>query len=150
MRAGESNIVQLGEDEITALLGRNSVGRIAFTFKEQIDIEPIHYGFDGTDLFCRTSPGTKLTTLSHNPFVAFEVDEVRDTFDWESVVVHGTVYRLEPLGTELEQAKYSEALAALRKVVPETFTERDPAPNRQVILRIHIHSKRGVAARPVG
>jgi nitroimidazol reductase NimA-like FMN-containing flavoprotein (pyridoxamine 5'-phosphate oxidase superfamily) len=149
MLAGESNIVDLSEDDIMALLNRNCVGRIAFAHKGQVDIEPLHYGFDGTDMYVRTAPGTKLTMLGHNPYVAFEVDEVRGKFDWESVVCHGTVYRVEPLGSEVEQTTYTAALAALRRIVPETLTDGDPVPFRRVILRIHIHSKRGVAARPV-
>ena len=47
-------------------------------------------------LYARTSPGTKLTTVQHHPWVAFEVDEVHARASWQSVVVRGTIYFLEP------------------------------------------------------
>src|SRR5438105_5401 len=69
-----------------ALLARQRVGRLAFAFHDRVDIEPIHYAYEDGWLYGRTSHGSKLATVLHNPWVAFEVDEVRSHFDWESVV----------------------------------------------------------------
>lgn len=55
---------------------RNRVGRLAFSFRDRVDIEPLHYVFRGGWLYGRPSPGSKLQTLRHNPWVAFEVDEI--------------------------------------------------------------------------
>jgi len=74
-------------EESNALLISKNVGRIAFSLHDQVDIEPINYVSDGEWIFGRTSKGTKLATLLHHPWCAFEVDEVRDLFDWSSVVV---------------------------------------------------------------
>src|SRR5215216_3329954 len=73
------------------LLERNHIGRLAFTHAGGIDIEPLGYAFNGTWLFMRSAYGSKLEALAHNPFVAFQVDEVKGPFDWRSVVVHGTI-----------------------------------------------------------
>lgn len=83
---------ELGREESEQLLLRNHVGRIAFAFHDRVDIEPIHYVFHGGWIYGRTSPGTKLTTIAHNRWVAFEVDEVQGLFDWRSVVVKGAFY----------------------------------------------------------
>jgi nitroimidazol reductase NimA-like FMN-containing flavoprotein (pyridoxamine 5'-phosphate oxidase superfamily) len=38
-----------------------------------------------------------LRALDGHPWAAFEIDEIRSPFDWESVVVKGTVYVVEPV-----------------------------------------------------
>ena len=76
---------KLTREEIDALLTRNTVGRIAYAFKDRVDIEPVNYAYADGWIYGRTSPGSKLHTLSHNRWVAFEIDESRGVFDWSSV-----------------------------------------------------------------
>src|SRR2546423_116632 len=80
------------------LLACNHVGRIAYAFHDRVDILPVHYVYDAGWIYGRTSEGTKLIALAHNPWVAFEVDVIRGLFDWESVVVHGSFHQLDPEG----------------------------------------------------
>ena len=87
---------ELTTAESLALLVSQNVGRIAFGLHDRVDIEPINYISDGEWIFGRTSKGTKLATLLHHPWCAFEVDGVRGLFDWSSVVVKGTFYLLDP------------------------------------------------------
>ncbi|MDQ6827693.1 MAG: pyridoxamine 5'-phosphate oxidase family protein, partial [Gemmatimonadota bacterium] len=132
-------------DESRALLARHHVGRIAFSFHDRVDIQPIHYVFDDQWLYGRTSPGTKFATLAHHPWCAFEVDEVRDLFDWDSVVVKGHVELLDPEITSSDAC--DRALELMRTLVPATFTERDPAPHRSILFRIHLSELTGRSAR---
>src|SRR5207247_2218219 len=119
-----------------AVLRRNHIGRIAFTFHDRVDIEPISYVFAGEWLYCRTSQGTKVTMLKHNPWVALEVDEIESLVEWRSVVVHGTAYFLSPSGGDREREAYQTALEHLRSFYPETLTEADAVPQRTVVFRI--------------
>ncbi len=121
-------------DEAHALLLRNKVGRIAFAFQDVVDIEPIHYVFDPPWIFGRTSAGAKLLMLSHNQWCAFETDEVRGLFDWESVVVKGA---FTPQNSPLATWDYGRALAALRTLFPRTLTADDLTPQRDVLFGIH-------------
>jgi nitroimidazol reductase NimA-like FMN-containing flavoprotein (pyridoxamine 5'-phosphate oxidase superfamily) len=132
--------------EIEALLKENAYGRLAFTFRDRVDIEPIHYVYDDGWLICRTAPGTKLTQLTHNPWVAFEVDDVRGPFDWRSVVVKGTVYFIAPDGGQPLEEQWKSALAALRRLMPTALMPDDPTPGRNVVFRIHIDEMHGRAA----
>lgn len=132
--------------EIESILRDNSYGRLAFTFRDRVDIEPIHYVYDDGWLVCRTAPGTKLTQLSHHPWVAFEVDEVRGLFEWRSVVVKGTVYFVEQDGGDVQDEAWQSSLAALRRLIPETLRPDDPTPGRNVLFRIHIDEMHGRAA----
>lgn len=134
--------------ESEELLSRNHVGRLAFAFHSRVDIEPIHYVYDISEgaIFARTTPGTKLTVLEHHPWVAFEVDEVRGPFDWQSVVVKGTVYHVEEDGSRRSREELEHVKQVIRQVMPLAFTPDDPVPERSVLLRIHIHEILGRAA----
>ncbi len=138
--------VRLDEPEARAVLARNHVGRVAYSFRDRVDIEPIHYVVDGNWIYGRTSIGTKLATLAHHPWCAFEVDEVRDTFDWESAVVKGTFHLLDPQVGSPDA--YGRAVALLRQLVPGTLGADDPAPHRIVLFGIHIDEITGRTARP--
>ena len=133
----------LERGEIDRILRRNTVGRLAFSFRDRVDITPIHYVYADGWVYGRTAPGTKLLTLAHNPWVAFETDEVDSLFSWRSVVVKGRVYVLdEDAPTEV----YERALARLRALIPEALTADDPTPARTMVFRISIDEAEGRAA----
>jgi nitroimidazol reductase NimA-like FMN-containing flavoprotein (pyridoxamine 5'-phosphate oxidase superfamily) len=91
--------------------------------------------------------GEKVAALRAHPWVAFEVDEVAGTFDWQSVVVRGAFYRLARDGAEADRRRYERALAAVRTLVPHTLTDADPTPERDVLFRLHLGEVTGRAAR---
>jgi nitroimidazol reductase NimA-like FMN-containing flavoprotein (pyridoxamine 5'-phosphate oxidase superfamily) len=136
----------LSRQECESLLERNHVGRIAFTFHDRVDIQPIHYVFANGVLVGRTSEGAKLVTLEHNRWLAFEADEVRGMFDWQSVVVHGTFVRLDPEGTAAQRLAAEDAVIQLRALLPETNTEADPVAFRSALFQIVIREMTGRAA----
>ena len=129
-----------------AILARNHVGRIAYSFHDRVDIEPIHYVYDDGWIYGRTSPGTKLATLSHHRWVAFEVDEVDGPVDWRSIVVHGTVYWLTSNASHVSPRDAETGLALLRTFFPETLTETDPTPFRTVLFRLSVSEISGRSA----
>lgn len=129
--------------EIEEILLRNTVGRIAFVRDGRVDVEPIHYVFEEGALYGRTAPGAKLSAVGQNPVVAFEVDEVNDTFDWRSVVVHGPFYRIPEDRVGREPPLHRRALQLLRTIVPTALTEQDPTPERTVLFRIMVKTATG-------
>lgn len=144
---GAPTFFELSREECDALLARQYVARLAFTFQDRVDVEPIHYVYANGKLNFRTGPGSKLTVLTHHPWVALEVDEISALFDWRSVVVHGTVYALTDSGTDEERGAYHEAVRALRQLVPTAFTPTDPTPSRGVVLQLYIDRVVGRGAR---
>ena len=140
---------QLKRDEIDVLLSRNNIGRIAYGFKDRVDIEPINYAYANSWIYGRTSPGSKLDTIAHHRWVAFEVDESRGVFDWSSVVVRGTMYFLT---SESPPADYNTGFAhgieLLDRLVPGTLKASDPVPFRNVVFRIHLDEVTGRQATP--
>ena len=133
----------LEREEIDGILRRNTVGRLAFSFRDRVDITPIHYVYADGWVYGRTAPGTKLLTLAHNPWVAFETDEVESLFSWRSVVVKGRVYVLDE---DAPAEVYERALGRLRALIPEALTADDPTPARTMVFRISIDEAEGRAA----
>lgn len=126
----------LTADECEELLARHHSGRLAFTFHDRVDIEPITYVLEGDWIYGRTAPGTKLRMLSHHPWVAFEVDEIEGPFDWRSVVARGTVYFLTR--HHFDTITFDRAVMLLRTIDPRILTDEDLVPERTTLFRIHI------------
>jgi uncharacterized protein len=139
---------ELSREECEALLRRQSVARLAYASHGRVSIEPIHYVYDDGWLVGRTSPGSKLDTLAHDPWVAVEVDEVHATFEWESVVVRGTFYRLHETGSAAERESWARALPLIRRIVPEALGPDDPVPFRDVLFHVHADEITGRVAQP--
>ena len=137
---------ELDRAECEALLARNNVGRIAYAFRDRVDIQPINYVFVGEWLYGRTSAGAKLQTLQHQPWVAFEVDEVEAQFEWKSVVVRGGFYTFFQNGPEREARAWERAVDHLRTLIPETSTGADPVGFRNVVFGVHVDEMTGRSA----
>ena len=136
------------QSECLSMIRRHNVGRLAFTFHDRVDIEPIHYVYSDGWLFARTSHGAKMQTIAHVPWVALEVDDVHDVFEWKSVVVHGTIYTMERDAGPTEAELWAKGIEALKRVVPETGSGKDPVPWRSLVFGIHIDRMTGRVSRP--
>lgn len=146
-RRGDVVFRELSRAEIEQVLARNKVGRLAFAFHDRVDIQPIHFVYERGWLYGRTSEGEKIETLQHNQWVAFEIDEIKDTFDWLSVVIHGSFWRIHPLGSPHAEEVWAKAAALMARVVPEALTDKDPVGFRQILFRIAISDVRGREAK---
>lgn len=148
-RTHKPEFYDLALGDAIALLQRHHVGRLAFSFHDRVDVEPISFVYNDGWVYGRTSPGTKLRTVRHSPWVAFEVDEIEGRFDWRSVVVHGTIYFLDPEGGDREREAYGAALQLLRSLDADILTPADATPQRSTLFRIHADSVTGRAARSI-
>jgi nitroimidazol reductase NimA-like FMN-containing flavoprotein (pyridoxamine 5'-phosphate oxidase superfamily) len=133
-QSGKPIIRVLDGSQAEALLARNRVGRIAYAQQDRVEIEPIHYVHDAPWIFGRTSAEARLLTLPAGSWCAFEVDEVRGMWDWESVVVKG------PLTLHWSDGGWDHArgVAAVRRLLPTALTVYDPTPHRDTVFAIHV------------
>lgn len=138
----------LDRDECEALLAACTVGRLAFSHGNRVDVEPVHFVFRDGWIYGRTQRGSKVTALVHRPWVAFEVDEVKDTFHWRSVVVHGRMEFPDPTDGPRERALHEAAVAAYRTLIPGAFTDDDPTPGRTIAFALSVQELTGRAATP--
>ena len=149
---GTPHFRELDRTEIDTILARNNVGRIAYARKNQVNIQPVHYVFSDGWIIGRTSYGAKFDALGETAYrwwpVAFEVDEVKDIFDWRSVVVQGGFFVLDPDGAPPERQAWEEALELVRTLNPKALRKDDPTPFRTVLFRISVQEATGREALP--
>lgn len=126
---------KLDRAQCEAILHRNVVGRLGFTLHDRVNIAPVHFAYEDGWVYARTKPAGKLLPILRNRRVAFEVDEHEDLFNWNSVIVHGPLYLIEP---ETEKTAYDIALGLLRRILPSSLANGDPVPFRNQLFRIQV------------
>jgi nitroimidazol reductase NimA-like FMN-containing flavoprotein (pyridoxamine 5'-phosphate oxidase superfamily) len=137
----------LPRDEIDEMLLCNNVGRLAFSFHDRVDVQPINYVYERGWLYGRTSEGNKIASLTQNQWVAFEIDEVNGVFDWKSIVIHGSFWILHPRGSPRAEELWAKAAELVSRIVPGALTDYDPVGFRQSLFRIAVADVRGREAK---
>ena len=87
-------IAELNKDEIEALLHKSLIGRIGCHANGMTYIVPISYAYDSDCVYAHTYEGMKMKLMRQNPAVCFEVDDTKDTSNWQSVIAWGTFEEL--------------------------------------------------------
>ena len=82
-------IGQLNEMQMDALLHKEMVGRIGCHTKDMVYVVPFSYAYDGECVYGHTYEGLKIRTMRENPQVCFEVDDLHDMGNWQSVIAWG-------------------------------------------------------------
>lgn len=136
---------ELTETECEELLASQHVGRLAYSFRDRVDIAPVHYVLREGWIYGRTRMGNKVDIMSHHPWVAFEVDEIHSMFDARSVVVRGRLEILDPHGPQSERERYAAGVAAVRELVPGAFLPADPTPGLDLVFRLPVDEVTGRA-----
>jgi uncharacterized protein len=80
--------------EMQALLLRVGFGHLGCTRDNLPYVVPMHYAYDGQDLYFITTEGTKTEFIAANSEVCFQVEEITDSSNWRSVMVMGKAQRL--------------------------------------------------------
>jgi uncharacterized protein len=93
----------LSDTQINNLLSSQAIGRLACTDGDKPYIVPITYTYDGEYIYGQTNIGKKLNLLRKNPNVCFEVDQMIDVRNWQSVIVQGKFEELK--GKKFEKGR---------------------------------------------
>ncbi len=85
--------------EMQALLLRTKFGHLGFghlgcTRDGHPYVVPMHYAYDGQDLYFLTTEGTKTEFIAANAEICFQVEEITDPERWRSVMLVGRAHRL--------------------------------------------------------
>ena len=87
-------VQDMHDDENSELLASIGYGHLACSKNDQPYVVPIHYAYAQPDIYLYTTDGKKTDILRHNPRVCLQVEDVRDNFDWKSVVVYGEAVQI--------------------------------------------------------
>lgn len=112
METRAESVVVLTPDESWALAAGASVGRLVTRVGDIVDIAPVNYVVDAGTIVFRTAAGSKLSGLTVNSAVVFQIDSFDSQTGW-SLVFHGQAHALE------NEAEIQEAAALpLKPLIP--------------------------------
>lgn len=80
---------ELNNTQIEALLLRQVTGRIGCHSAGKVYVVLVNYVYDGTNIYCHSVKGMKIDMMRQNADVCFEVDEIKDVTQWQSVIAWG-------------------------------------------------------------
>ena len=83
------NIGRLGETDALVILREGNLGRLGCIADGGPYVVPVNYVFDGNDIYIHSLPGKKIDALRANPRVCLQVDEIKDAYNWRSVIAYG-------------------------------------------------------------
>lgn len=80
---------KLNREQIDAVLRKQVVGRIGCHADGLTYVVPIGYAYDQNVIYGHTGEGLKIDIMRKNPKVCFQVDNIVNISNWQSVVVQG-------------------------------------------------------------
>jgi uncharacterized protein len=80
--------------EMHSLLQTVGFGHLGCSQKGRPYVVPMHYAYDGKELFFFTTEGMKTQFMKGNPEVCLQIEDARDSSHWRSVMVIGRAERL--------------------------------------------------------
>ena len=89
---------ELNNIQIEALLKGQIIGRIGCHSGGVTYIVPVNYLYDGVNIYCNSANGMKIKMMRENPEVCFEVDNIKDITDWQSVIAWGKFEEISEMG----------------------------------------------------
>lgn len=93
---------ELNNRQLIDLLERQVMGRLGCYADGETYIVPINYVYRDNAIYAHSGNGKKIEMMRANPKVCFQVDQVIDTFKWESAILWGDF--IELIGEQRQQA----------------------------------------------
>jgi nitroimidazol reductase NimA-like FMN-containing flavoprotein (pyridoxamine 5'-phosphate oxidase superfamily) len=109
--------------EMYALLQTANFGHLGYSHNGRRYVVPMHYAYNGKELYFFTTEWMKTQFMNGNPQVCLQVDEVTDNSHWRSVMVIGSAERLTD-DNEMERAM-QQITARNPSLTPIRATELD-------------------------
>src|SRR6266540_3507466 len=136
------NVGKLANTDALAILREGTLGRLGRIASGWPYVVPVNYFFDGKDIYIHTLPGKKLDALRANPRVCLQVDEIKDSYNWRSVIAYGT----------FEEVSSEETRENILTKLYRRFPHMTPVESRMVegtkgtiVFRIEVEEVTGVA-----
>jgi nitroimidazol reductase NimA-like FMN-containing flavoprotein (pyridoxamine 5'-phosphate oxidase superfamily) len=125
------NIKDMEAEEIQGLLRGTSVGHLGCVREGRPYVVPMHYAFDGQNLYFLTTEGMKTEYLEANPQVCFQVEMIDDAAHWRSVVVMG---RAERLSQPDEMERAIQLITGRNPALTPALSQKDEGDSSSVVI----------------
>ena len=130
--------------DVREVLARIGYGHLACCEGEEPYVVPIHYAFNGEDVYIYTTEGKKTEILRKNSKICLQAEEIGSNESWISVMVFGEAAQL------VDEDKRQEALDLILKGNPRLtpaisirWMDSWVRENVEVIYRIRVRSLSG-------
>jgi nitroimidazol reductase NimA-like FMN-containing flavoprotein (pyridoxamine 5'-phosphate oxidase superfamily) len=137
-------ILEMNDVEMKSLLTRAGYGHLGCTRNETPYVVPVHFVYNDPDIYLYTTTGMKTEFIAANPLVCLQVEEVRDSTHWRSVIVNGYAEALT--SPEEKQNALGFILQDdpdLEPAIARTWIGSFTRSQNEVIYRIRIHHLSG-------
>lgn len=139
---------ELSADEVDDVLRSEVLGRIGCVADGWPYVVPVTYVYDGESVFVHSGEGLKLRAMRESPQVCFEVEQIRSTSDWRTVVAKGRFEQLQRDTNEYAMTLLSGKFASVRPSASAHLERNDEAhrlagAHRPVLYRIRLVERTG-------
>ncbi len=132
------------EEESRSLLTFAKVGRLGCVVNGEPYIVPINFLFEDGSIYSHSLPGRKLEALRSHPRACFQVDEIRDDFNWRSAIAYGDFEEIRVPSDR--QSILGKLLAHFPLLTPvESLIVEDANAPDSIVFRIRIDRITGMA-----
>jgi uncharacterized protein len=107
-------INEMSATDCRELLERASVGRLACSSNDQPYIVAVYLAYESDHLYGFSTVGQKIEWMRANPKICVQFDEIKDDFQWRSVVVRGAYRELPDLPPCADERSRARDLLARR------------------------------------
>jgi nitroimidazol reductase NimA-like FMN-containing flavoprotein (pyridoxamine 5'-phosphate oxidase superfamily) len=111
----------LNKEGIEGLLRNQVIGRIGCQLHNTVYVVPVSYAYDGAYIYVRSFEGKKIIMMRQNPAICFQVDNMTDLANWQSVIAYG---EFEELTDTNDRKKALEVLVNRRLPLVSSETTR--------------------------
>lgn len=134
-------IDKLTAEEAAEVLKQGALGRLGCIAEGEPYVVPVHYFYDGENIYIHSLPGKKITALRANGRACLQVDDIRDSYHWRSVIAYGNY---EEIGDE---RLHELALAELFRHVPHLTpveSKMTKGSAETIVFRLRVDQLTGV------
>ena len=82
-------LVELKEYKVEELLKSAAIGRIGCHSEGVTYIVPVNYAYENSIIYIHSAAGMKINIMRQNPDVCFQVDNIKNMANWQSVIAWG-------------------------------------------------------------
>jgi nitroimidazol reductase NimA-like FMN-containing flavoprotein (pyridoxamine 5'-phosphate oxidase superfamily) len=136
------SIGKLGNTDALAILREGTLGRLGCIAAGWPYVVPVNYYFDGENIYIHTLAGKKLDALRANPRVCLQVDEIKDSYNWRSVIAYGTFEEVS--NEEMRENVLTKLYSRLPHMTPVESKMVEGAKGT-VVFRIKMEEVTGMA-----
>lgn len=111
-------ITHLSEEAARKFLSEKSLARLGCVAQDGTPyVVPVNYIYKDDSVFIHSLPGKKIEALRKNPKACLQVDEIKNFFEWQSVIAFG----------EFEEITDANRRAEIMEILLKGFQALTPA-----------------------